>query len=278
MKVKSVMTKKPIYVELPCHRDDVVKTLVKHNKTALPVVNREGKVVGVITRHDLFAHPREDQVSLIMKRDSPVVSSSDDIKKAAQLMLENDVWLLPVVDNEKLVGVITPTDLLRVVVDRETEDPVEKYVRKPCVPVYEGAPIKVAITTMKLTRIYALPVLNDDARLSGIITDRDIFALTTVNGSVAISDLGLGEDEDSWTWEGLRNVMKLYYELSEITLPDKKVKEVMVKNPVSIFGKSTVAEAANIMLKNDFGQLPIRNSEDRLEAMIYDLDLLAALL
>jgi CBS domain-containing protein len=51
----------------------------------------------------------------------------------------------------------------------------------------------------------------------------------------------------------------------------------MVKNPTTVFRKTSVSEAARIMRKNDFGQLPVRDSKDHLLAMIYDLDVISVL-
>jgi CBS domain-containing protein len=130
----------------------------------------------------------------------------------------------------------------------------------------------------RVANVVASPVLDDDGSLIGIVTDRDIFNLSDVDGHTAVSDLGIGEDEDSWTWEGLRNVMKLYYEVKHIKLPNIPVNDVMVKDPVTIFRKTSISEAAKLMRKNDFGQLPIRDSKDRLFAMIYELDTLVALI
>ncbi|MDO9536716.1 MAG: CBS domain-containing protein, partial [Thermoplasmata archaeon] len=63
-----------------------------------------------------------------------------------------------------------------------------------------------------------------------------------------------------------------------INLPKIPVKNVMISDPVTIFRKTSVSETARIMKKHDFGQLPIRDSQDRLVAMVYELDMLAAIL
>ncbi|MCK4718509.1 MAG: CBS domain-containing protein [Thermoplasmata archaeon] len=279
MKVKTIMTKDPIAIELPGNRDDLLRTMVKNNKTGLPILHKDGKgVAGMITRQDIFSKPEETQLPLLMQKDPPVVSPNITVREASKILLEKNIYHLPVVEGDTLVGIITPTDLLKLIEKNGSEAPVADYIRLPCVPLYEKTPLNVAIAMMRLSKIYALPVLNDEARLTGIITDRDIFNLSIVDGSLAISDLGLGDDEDEWTWEGLRNVMKLYYEVSRVTLPNKLVKDIMVSDPKSIFKKTSIAEAARLMLRNDYGQLPIRNHEDRLEAMIYELDLLVSLL
>jgi len=278
MKVKDIMTKKPVVAELPGSRDEVLKVMVTQCKTGLPVLKKKSKkLAGFVTRQDLFAKPDETQLALLIRKDYPTVKPDSDVKRAANILIERDLHHLPVVKDEKLVGVLTPADLLKIVEKRNIKDPVIDYVRTPCVPVYRDTPLNVALAVVRLARVYALPVMDDDAVLCGLVTDRDIFNLSDIDGTMAISDLGLGEDEDAWTWEGLRNVMKLYYEVSKIELPHTPVEKVMVKNPMTIYEKTPITEAAKTMRRNDYGQLPIVDSNDRLVAMIYELDAVAAL-
>ncbi len=278
MKVKDIMTSDPVVATLPGNRTDVLRQLVMENKTGVPVIKKaDNKLVGFVTRQDITAKPEEEQLAMIIRKDYPNLAPNDKIEVAAKLLLDNDLHHLPVVKNKKLVGIVTPADFLQKIEDVGCEEPVEKYVRTPCVPIYEGAPLPVADAVFRMANLMAAPVLNDEGRLVGIVTDRDIFNLSTVNVSAAMSALGLGEDEDGWTWEGLRNIMKLYFNVSRIDLPKIPVKQVMISEPHTVFRKTPVSEAARIMKKYDFGQLPIRNSKDRLVAMIYELDLLVSL-
>ncbi|MCQ5375863.1 MAG: CBS domain-containing protein [Methanomassiliicoccales archaeon] len=277
--IEEIMTPNPIVAQIPSSRNEVLKIMVKHNLTGLPVIRRnDGILAGMITRQDIFEKPDEEQLALIMNRDPPVIGPKDTVKKAAELFITNQVRHLPVVDGGKLIGIVTPTDLLSVVEKIATHIPVEKVIRSPCIPIYQDAPLAVALVTFKVSKASALPVLDDTGRLVGILTDRDIFNKSYINGSVAMADLGIGQDEDEWTWEGLRNVMKLWYEVSKIELPGLPVREIMVREPVTVFKKTSVSEAARIMRKNDFGQLPVRDSKDNLLAMIYDFDVISVLL
>jgi CBS domain-containing protein len=277
--VEEVMTANPIVAQVPGNRNDVLKMMVKHNLTGLPVVKRnDGSLAGLITRQDIFEKPDEDQLALIMNRDPPFISPKDDVRKAAQIFCTKQIRHLPVVGERKLVGIVTPSDLLSVVEKNAIDLPVERVIRSTCVPIYQDAPLAVALVTFKVTKASALPVLDDTGRLSGILTDRDIFNRSYINGSVAMADLGIGQDEDEWTWEGLRNVMKLWYEVSKIELPGLPVRDIMVRSPVTVFKKTSVSEAARIMRKNDFGQLPVRDSKDSLLAMIYDFDVISVLI
>jgi len=278
MKVKEVMTENPIVAELPGSRTEVLKKLVKNNVTGMPVVKADdGTLVGFVSRQDIFSKPDEDQLALVMRRDYPTVGPNASVKDAAKLFTERNLTHLPVVEKGKLVGILTPTDLLIVVEKDNPQITVEEIVRSPCIPIYHNAPLSVALATFRAAKASALPVLDDDAKLVGILTDRDIFNQTIMDRSVVMSDLGIGEDEDNWTWEGLRNVMKLWYEVSSVDLPKLAVKEIMIKNPMTVFRKTLVGDAARIMRKNDFGQLPIRDSKDNLVAMIYDIDVVSTL-
>jgi CBS domain-containing protein len=278
LKVKEVMTENPIVAELPGTRTEVLKRLVKNNVTGLPVVKSEdGTLVGFVTRQDIFSKPDEEQLALVMRRDIETIGPNASVKDAARALIAGGLSHLPVVEKNKLVGIVTPTDLLIVVEKDNPQIAVEEIVRSPCIPIYQAAPLSVALATFRAAKVNALPVLDDNAKLVGIITDRDIFNQTVVDSSVVMSDLGISDDEDNWTWEGLRNVVKLWYEVSRVDLPKLAVKDIMVKNPMTVFRKTLVGDAARIMRKNDFGQLPVRDSKDNLVAMIYDIDVISTL-
>jgi len=278
MKVSEIMTENPIVAEVPGTRTDVLKLLAKENITGVPVVRAtDRKLVGFVTRQDIFMRPEEEQLAMIMRRDYPALLPDSDVMDAATHILEYKVAHLPVVENDKLVGIITPTDLLIVVEKNEDPTPVEQIARSTCNPIYEGAPLVVALATFKVAKVNSLPVLDDEAKLSGIITDRDIFNQSIIDGAVVMSELGLTGGANNWTWTGLRNVMKLWYEVSKIDLPKLSVREVMVKNPMTVFNKTPAFEAARIMRKNDFGQLPLRDSRDNLIGMIYDTDVISTM-
>ena len=280
MKVKEIMTKKPIVARLPASRDDVIALLVKNKKTGLPVVkDSTGEYIGFLNRQMLFSRPETEQLAVLVDRDYPTVSGNDEIEYAAEILLKNEIHHLPVVSRKgKVEGVVTPADFLPIIAEKEINKPVENYVRSPCVPLHLKTPLKVALLTMRLTNLYAFPVVDDEGVLVGIITDRDIFSRNIIEKTVSTADIGLGDDEDIWNWEGLKNVMKLYYEISKIDVPNIPVEEIMIKEPKTIFRRSSVSEAAEIMYENDYGQLPLRDESNRLVAMVYELDMLASLL
>jgi len=214
---------------------------------------------------------------MIMSRHLVTLSPDDSVETAASLMVRTKVTHLPVVKDDKVVGILTPTDLLTEVERKASGTPVGDLALSPCVPIYEETPLRAALTIFKVSKVGALPVLDRAGRLSGVLTDRDLFNKSLVTGSVGRSEMGIPGDEDTWTWEGLRDVMKLWFEVSRVDLPTIPVREIMKSPPVTVFSKTSVSEAARMMRRNDFGQLPVVDPRDNLVGMLYDMDTISLL-
>ncbi len=277
-RVKDVMTKDPIIATLPGNRTDVLRILVTNKITGVPVIGSDGTYAGFVARKHIFALLVVEQLALLFQRYYHVECAVSPLLDLARTLVEGRVYHATVKENSHVVGIVTPADFLGVVDKKRLETPVEEFLTSTAVAVYEGTPIQTANTIMAIAKVFALPVLDDHGRLSGIITDRDVFGLSRVDGSAAIQDMGLAQEDDSWSWEGLRNVMRLYYEVEKVELPDMAVKEVMVRDVVTVSTKTGVSEAARTMRKNDYGQLPVMNPHNRLEGLLTELDVLGCLL
>jgi acetoin utilization protein AcuB len=128
MNLDAIMSRKPVTVADDDKMAHAIRMLKDHGFKHLPVVNRAGKVVGVITDRDLKrASPSDatllevhellyllDQVRIaeIMTRTPVTVPAATPIADAARLMVDKHVGCLPVVENDRLVGIVTSTDLL----------------------------------------------------------------------------------------------------------------------------------------------------------------------
>ncbi len=279
VKVEDVMSKELIVGYVPGNVRDALRILAKHNVSGMPVLKKEtNTVVGVVTRTDIFRNPEEDQLALIMTKDYKYVEKDQDIKDAAKLLYEHRIHGLPVINKKKdLVGIISPTDILEAIT-RNIDTTVEQYFTNLVVPVYQETPIDIIMEIINITNEHALPVLSDEKKLVGIVTDGDLFKLSHIRESVAHSDIGMGGDEDDWTWEGIRDTVRLHYSTSEVSLPPVPVKEIMVTDVIKVFRNTTVTEIADKMLKNNISHVPVVDSEDRLIGMVTDIDLMACIL
>ncbi|MGW3399944.1 CBS domain-containing protein, partial [Streptomyces hydrogenans] len=93
---------------------DAAKLLAEHDITGLPVVDTDDRVVGVVSESDLLAR-RALTVRGVMSAPAVTVHAEEAAADAARLMARLGVERLPVVDEEeRLVGIVTRRDLLRV--------------------------------------------------------------------------------------------------------------------------------------------------------------------
>jgi len=278
MKVEEVMSTDLIVGYVPGTVKSALNLLAKHNVSGMPILKKDTKkVVGVLTRTDIFKNADEEQLALTMSKEVHSVTSDQDIKDAAKLLFEKRIHGLPVVNKKKnLVGIISPKDVLKVLSDKNERE-AENYFTNIVAPTYQDTPINIAMEIINITSENALPVLNDELKLSGIVTDGDLFKLSHIRESVSQTNIGMGGDEDQWTWEGIRDIVRLHYSTSEVTLPQIPVKEIMINDVVKGFKNTTVSEIANSMLKHDISHIPIVDANDRLIGMISDIDLMACM-
>lgn len=123
MLVRDCMTRDPISVRPESDPLAAVALLKSARIRRLPVVDADGHVVGIVTQNNLEIFLSKAPSPGIMKRQhkveqvmtTPVITVSPDhpLEEAARLMIERKISCLPVVENDRLVGVITDTDIFR---------------------------------------------------------------------------------------------------------------------------------------------------------------------
>ena len=102
---------------------DAVDFLLEKGVTGAPVVDDEGRLVGIITEKDclrVVAHAPDptrisDRVEHFMTREVETISPDIDVYYAAGLFLNVNFRRFPVVEDGKLIGAITRYDILRVI-------------------------------------------------------------------------------------------------------------------------------------------------------------------
>jgi len=278
MKVEDVMSHDLIVGYVPGTVKDALNILAKHNVSGMPILKKDTKkVVGVVTRSDIFRNFDEDQLALIMSTDIHTVEKEQDIKDAAKLLHEHRIHGLPVINKRKnLVGIISPTEILKSI-PKKTTEVIEPYIKNLAVPVYQETPINIVMEIISITHENALPVLNGDLKLAGIVSDGDLFKLSHIKESISRSDMGMGSDEDQWTWEGIRDTVRMYHSITEVALPPVPVKEIMVTDVIKASKNTPIIEVAEKLIKHDISRMPIVDSDDKLIGMITDIDLMACM-
>jgi len=119
IKVGDVMAKGIITIGPNDSVKKACEIMTKHDLSGLTVVE-SGEVVGMLTQGDLVSmianeeNPSAVNVNNIMGTKLTSIGPDVDIREAAKVMVENEVKRLPVLRGDKLIGVITQTDIVRI--------------------------------------------------------------------------------------------------------------------------------------------------------------------
>lgn len=157
MKIKDIMVRKPVTL-LPSETvKEAFEKFAAHNISGCPVINKDDNVIGIFTETDLlatlktqhrevrmlyppyipvgisFVETKKQKEALsalreigttrienVMKTAVITASPDDSIETALQLMVENRVNRLPIVEDKKLIGIVTRGDVIKGIYTKTT--------------------------------------------------------------------------------------------------------------------------------------------------------------
>lgn len=121
------------------------------------------------------------QVNQIMTPDVMVVPPDLSLREAARKMREYDVGVLPVGDNDRLIGMITDRDItVRAIAEGCSPDStmVREAMTGDVIYCFDDDEVHEAAKVMEREQIRRLPVVNRDKRLVGIVSMGDLSTRT----------------------------------------------------------------------------------------------------
>jgi CBS domain-containing protein len=136
------------------------------------------------------------KVSEAMTRDVRVASPSETIRQAAQVMAEIDAGVLPVGENDRLVGMITDRDIAvrAVAAGKSPDTPIREVMSSEDVCYcFEDQEIDDVASNMADIKVRRLPVVSREKRLVGILSLADISQAGNQNQPAAEALCGISE-------------------------------------------------------------------------------------
>lgn len=114
-RAESGMIYDPVTIKRDNSVGDALQLMQENKIGGIPVVDDEGMLIGIVTNRDLrFQSDMERKIDDVMTKQNIVTTHETDLKRAAEVLLENKIEKLPVVDdNGKLVGLITYRDITK---------------------------------------------------------------------------------------------------------------------------------------------------------------------
>ena len=271
MQIRDIMQPHVVTITPTTSIAEALREMHKHGIRHLPVV--EGvSMAGMVSDRDLRdAFPSKAinlsqgeiwrQMDLLiiktcMVRDVMTISPDDDAVWAACQFLDGLYSCLPVLERGRLVGMVTDIDLLKSFVNTAAPAgdllPVQDYMNPNPYTVTSTTLVSTAYQRMLDTHIRHLPVIEQDGRLVGILTDRDVRqAHPSDHPYVA------------------------FYEQPEL-LQEMTVNDAMITEVMTVGEKTSIGEAGHLLLAQRFGCLPVIGPNQRLTGILTVSDLIRA--
>ena len=258
MQIKNLMSTTLITIDKDQSLADALKLLRKNRISRLPVLNNK-ELVGIISERDIakklgsskYEHMPASRlhVSSVMVKDVITVPQTMLLADVANLMLENGIGSVPVMEDDKMVGIVSKADFVTLAVDGEYNNICTKdLMTKDIVSVSPSERLVHARRLSMDANVGRLPVI-DDSELVGMITSKDLMR--------AFIDF--------------RKKVPEKYQKSQIK--EVLVEDIMSRNPTVVSKDTCITEVSKIMMETGFNGLPVVE-DDEVIGIITQTDIL----
>jgi CBS domain-containing protein len=296
--VRDVMTADPKSVGISSPLRDVVKLLLSSVFTGLPVVDEQGRPIGVITQGDLIlkgglplrlgllAASDQDRLETIFKQlhsrsaaevmTTPAITINADrrLVEAVEVMLDKGVKRLPVVDgNGCLAGMLSRLDIFRTVMQEAPDwktfraqkievkhlKRVKDVVRRDACAVFPDTAIDEVIRIIDRNDIQRVAVVDADGKLLGLISDSDL--------------LRCFRQDQAGIWDLLARVKHPFKQNADPhglrqRITEVRAGEVMNTRLITVSEEMLIEEAIGLMTEKALKRLPVVDDAGRFKGMI----------
>ena len=299
-RVADVMTRSVVSVHPDTPVGEIVRVLLDRDFRAVPVVDADNRLVGIISNGDLVERggvtariellsalegpalerelaasgARERTAAEVMTPEPTRVIADEQLGRAAHLMAKRRIKRLPVVDEAgHLVGILSRVDVLRTMGEdyrapdaaRQVGDQpvrgVGDLMRTDVPSVADDAPLGELLDAVTSTRLNCAIVVDRERRVLGIVTDQDLLAQLDPGGTTGL----------------MGALMRRGLFAPGGTSAGRVVARDVMRGPVTaVPAESPVGEAAQRMLDARHKVLAITDADGRLIGVVDRADLLRA--
>jgi len=287
----------------------VVELLLDKDFTAVPVVDDQDKVVGMVSDNDLLTrggmkvtislkratdldyvrglhdsleNPHH-KVSEVMTRQVVTITPDAILARAARLMVEKHLKRLPVVDSDgKLVGILGRLDILNTIAAVHLpqwhpeahpvgeQATVAEVMTREVPTVHDSAAVEEIFELLVSSSHKRVVVVDDKRQVVGIIADSDLISRVSRESWPGIMEVLISKVPiGTVSSEARRHIQKLRA---------RSAKEFMTRDVITVRDKMPVASALALSAEKRVKRLPVVNAEGELVGIVGRTEMMRALL
>jgi len=226
---------------------DAVKKILSTNHRRIPIVTRKHEVVGVLSLMDILdaflrRQDMEEKVSAVMSRDVIFCNTKDTIGLILQKFKFSRKGGFPVLENKKLVGMVSERDFVRHFSNADFGMKIEELMTRKPFFISPNISILDCLKAIVNTKYRRLPVVKN-SKLVGIEASIDL----------------------------LKHVKESGFNFSSLANP---IESIMIKDVISASKEKDISDAIKKMKAKDIGGLPVVDGKNTLEGFITERDVL----
>ena len=174
--IRDIMSREVFVLKDSASIDDVIEEMKEKDVGGFPIVNAENRVVGIVEEKDIVRQisgaVTGELVENVMTTDLITITPGTTIKDTCRFMIVNDIRRLPVIQEDKLIGVVTTTDILRYFASNE----MFRHLK--------GDPLSERIHQIMVSDLVTIPPQEDVGRAVHIMKEKDVGCLLVVDGNL----------------------------------------------------------------------------------------------
>ena len=268
------ISNKPISIVKNSTISDAIRMLLDTKISRLVITDNE-KHLGIITEKDiglfLFSNATEQSLDDVPITDimKPIVFVNQNTipENSAKIMIEKGISSLAIVENEKVKGIFTKSDLVRYYAENLSEKKkVVDFMTHSYEYTHTAAPLYKVVRKMLKKKISRIIVKNQNEEPVGIISFRNLFRISI--------ELGNAENYSRFNLsDSIRQGFLSEKGFGNISL----AREVMTKGLITIRFDEDLKEACKIILENNISGLVVLDGNNGIAGIISKTDVIKAL-
>jgi CBS domain-containing protein len=223
MRAHQIMTKDVITIGPEASIVDAAKLMLEHHISGLPVLDKDGTLIGIVSEGDFlrrseigtqrkrarwlqfflgagreaeeFVHQSGRRIEEVMVREPVTVTEDTQLEELVSLMEKHDIKRLPVMRNDRLVGIVTRANLLQAVASlaRDVPDPTadDDHIRERVTNAIAGTdwrPIGLQVTVRKgVVHLHGI-IVNEKTRQATIVAAENVAGVKEVHDHLCFVD------------------------------------------------------------------------------------------